>query len=189
MKSEDEKAYPIYILCIKWVEDGEHDPEYKKFWRQKGLRKGRIRNSMHIMRMFKGKKTNKELLKEANITWKLTKKKRTTKNPSCHKIKTEFLHYETWCLVWFNHWTFDTNRTDKEEIESFEKFVRRQEEKNWKNGHREHEHTPGNENPYYELMGAEDRYRWSGNDDEGNEIDPPCRCKHCKKQGKIRINH
>ncbi len=42
------------------------------------------------------------------------------------------------------------------------------------------------------AAGAEDRYRWCGSDDDGKTnpgIKPPCRCKHCKEQGVIRINH
>jgi hypothetical protein len=41
----------------------------------------------------------------------------------------------------------------------------------------------------YCLMGAEDRWRWSGGDSYENRTDPPCRCDGCKKAGVIRVDH
>jgi len=38
------------------------------------------------------------------------------------------------------------------------------------------------------LMGAEERFRWRGSTTK-TKIDPPCRCKYCKKANVIRIDH
>jgi len=184
---ENEQAYPVYTFHIRWVQDGEHREDYGG--NHKGLRKGRIWNHLVTQdKMYKEKLTEKELLKVARTVFNNNVKKEV--NPSQPKIKIKLLHYETWCLKWFQHYTFDTGQTNEEALISFEKFVSRMERKNVENGHREHDVVSGNNNPYYCLMGAEDRYRWSGDDAEGNAgADPPCRCKHCKKRGVLTINH
>jgi len=78
-------------------------------------------------------------------------------------IEYEFIEDETWCLGWFNHYTFNEFETDSEVEKSFRDFVERK--KLLGEGK-------------YCLMGAEDRYRWN-----------ICRCEHCKKLGKITVDH
>ncbi len=182
---KNNQAYPIYSFYIKWVEDGIHRSDYGG--NHKGLRKGRIRNSIYTNNMFKEEQSVKELTNHGMKIFKRTMK--GGQNPSRPKIKVKLERCETWCLHWFMHWTFDTGQTDKEALDSFEEFVQRMEEFNRKNGYYDNQNIPSNKNPYYCLMGAEDRWRWFGNDDHNNRTNPPCRCKHCKEHGKIRINH
>lgn len=85
---------------------------------------------------------------------------------------------ETWCLGWFQHWTFDVGQSDGEALASFDAFV----------GRYRHMQDRADEFPgvYRLLMGAEDRWRWGKNSNDGKTV---CRCKSCVKQGKIRIDH
>jgi len=78
-------------------------------------------------------------------------------------IEYEFVEEETWCLKWFNHYTFNQFETDSEIERSFREFVSRK-------------RLLGEDK--YCLMGAEDRYRWK-----------ICHCEHCKRLGKITIDH
>jgi len=78
-------------------------------------------------------------------------------------IEYEFVEEESWCLRWFNHYTFNEFKTDSDVERSFEEFVSRK--KLLGEGK-------------YCLMGAEDRYRWT-----------ICRCEHCNMAGKITIDH
>jgi hypothetical protein len=99
--------------------------------------------------------------------------------------------YDSWVIEWFSHKTIDEGQDDKYFLDSFEEFVSRKED----------EIAKSRENPTYCLMGAEDRWRWSGmiypenwNKSQGfdkiqRDAPPPCRCKYCKEQGVVRINH
>ena len=111
----------------------------------------------------------------------------------CYKIvkvysDDDFHNREIWK---FQHETFDLGQTDEEALESFRKFVYRKQELNYKNGHQENDSVSGNNKPFHCLMGAEDRWRWKGTQEGNSEqpTDAPCRCKHCKEQGMIRIGH
>ena len=95
-------------------------------------------------------------------------------NPKDIEIDVNFVRYETWCLEWFCHFTFDDGCSDEEYLASFERFVRRMQKLDEKE---------------YGLMGAEDRWRWSGITDGGKKTPPPCRCAGCKKAGVVGINH
>jgi len=194
MKIDGEKAYPIYYISVKWSEDGEwkkDDPHPK--W-HKGLRKGRIWNSTGFYKMFKEEQSDEALKKYAKDWWKnYTKKKKeigskellSTKNPRLKNLKFESRGHEVWLLTWFEHETFDIGQTDIEALDSFEKFVQRKQEHN-------RQFTSEMDKGHYCLMGAEDRYRWHGSGPDGErdeEASAPCRCKHCKKAGLIRIAH
>lgn len=196
-KTYHEKSYPVYKIGISWIQDGEHDPKYPNW--HKGLKDGRIRNGTDFSRMYNMGKSEDmtedmkrfwKVMTETKQWWKDYKKRKPEcKNPSKPKTTINFMGYESWCFSWFQHWTFDVGQTDEEALESFEEFVRSKEALNVKNGHMRHERVDDNKNPFYLLMGAEDRWRWSGGPDMKQRTDPPCRCKHCKKQGVIRINH
>lgn len=102
--------------------------------------------------------------------------------PSAPEITVTILGEESWCLGWFSHWTFDVGQTDAEALASFEEYVRRYEDRQ--------DYWPGDPPEGYRcLMGAEDRWRWCGGPSADKRTPPPCRCKHCREQGVIRINH
>ena len=93
----------------------------------------------------------------------------------------EFVEEESWCLGWFNHYTFNEFENDLEIEDNFRDYVNRKETSNLKNGHQRNDMNMSldlKEHPYYCLMGAEDYYRWK-----------ICRCEDCTKLGKITIDH
>ncbi len=175
--------YPIYSVTVRWSQDdirGEYKD--KPNW-TKGLPEGRHWNSVHFYKMFR---------QDPGYWWahhlglisfqhQLKKDSMQGVNPSYPDVVVEFSGYETWCLTWFQHETFDTGQTDDEVLESFNRFIDRKQRQNLRQGQELNSL----------LMGAEDRWRWKGTSDGSpdNETEPPCRCKHCKRQGLIRIGH
>ena len=93
--------------------------------------------------------------------------------------EVKFLGHDSWVLGWFNHETIDEGQDDNYFLSSFDDYVCR--------AKRERTYLHGD--LYPTLMGAEDYWRWSGVNKDGNRVDPPCRCEHCKSQGVVRINH
>ena len=184
MNIEGEKAYQVYHLGVVWHQDG--DSEYSK-----SLKNGRIRNSTSSYRMYK-KETSYDDVRNVGLKWwaKISnKEKYDGKHLLLIRIEVIFQGYETWCGSWFNHWTFDMGQTDEEVVRSFERFVYRKTILNEKNGHYNNQwHSIAEDNPYYCLMGAEDRYRWSASEEYGADK-IPCRCEGCKKYGVLRICH
>ena len=176
MKIEGEQAYPIYTILVKWSQDIIKKDRKLSDWQIEGLPEGRAWNSIRYIKMYKDEQDVAALQKkvESVIIPKFFESKNIM-NPSEIKVIAEFTRYETWCLEWFCHWTFDNGRSNEEYLASFARFVTRM------------ENLPENE---YCLMGAEDRWRWKGttNDGKGTTL-PPCRCDHCKKAEVVRINH
>ena len=88
------------------------------------------------------------------------------KNKNCQLVRLEcrFVENETWCIHWFNHYTFNTHLSDSELRLSFASFVDR---KKFLHGE---DHA---------LMGADDSWRWKG----------PCRCEKCIERGVTYIDH
>ena len=174
--TEDPK-YPIYTIDVRWEQDGEHDEKYPNW--HKGLPEGRIWNSSGFNKMYK-EYPDLDVVKEYVDEWWSGYRvdKLDGKNSGEPEITIGEPRLETWCLTWFQHYTFDDGRTDKEFLESFERYVRRYAHLQDYTGD-----TPDN---YICLMGAEDRWRWHG---ETHDDKPPCRCKHCTKQGVVRIGH
>jgi len=179
-KIEGEQAYLIYEVKIGWTEDIR--PNYKPSdWQIKDLPEGRIRNCRAFTQMYKEEQDIKMLrhkIENEQVSRYFDVKAEDYRlpivNPSNIEIDIKFVRYETWCLEWFCHFTFDNGRSDEEYLASFERFVRRMQKLDEKE---------------YCLMGAEDRWRWKGISDDGKGTPPPCRCSGCKEVGVIRINH
>ncbi len=180
-----EAMYPIYSFAVRWAEDGEQNPEYKH--RREGLPDGRIWNGMQSYHMFRKPLSEKELNEKAREWWtkgrdaegRNERPSIASKNPGDCVVTALFVRNETWCGSWFGHWTFDNGQTDEEVLASFTAFVDRM------------MLLQDQDRNAYCLMGAEDRYRWCGTKtgEPDERTDPPCRCKHCKEQGVIRIGH
>ena len=101
-------------------------------------------------------------------------------NPANLSLVVTFRGWAVWWLTWFQHETFDTGLDDENVLASFQRHCDRE--------IRKAEHV-GKEPS---LMGAEDRWRWTGAEPSGASEDrslPPCRCEHCKEAGLIRIGH
>lgn len=173
------KKYPIYSFSAKWSQDGKQDPEYPNQW--KDLREGRIWNSTGFTKMFREEQTQEQIDSFINKWWsRYLSNKDNIFNVEDLKLTAKYKEHESFVCTWFTHETFDDGQTDEEFLDEFEQFVRRYEY--------QQDSEPGNypEN-YHCLMGAEERFRWRSGSDEYDGI--PCRCKHCKSQGMLRIAH
>ena len=72
-----------------------------------------------------------------------------------------------WRLIWFSHETFQKFKNKEEAFASFREFVKSEVKKC---------HDTGKDTSC--LMGADDEARWK-----------ICKCKNCKKDGRVVINH
>ena len=181
---EKEQVWPIYSFWAKWTQKGDTDRYKDRPNWTKDLPEGRIWNATQWNKMYREEKSQEELdiiIKEWWDNYSLNKLEGT--DPKIVSLKVEYVEHDTWYLTWFNHETFDIGLSDQEVLESFERFVSKKEALN-----EESQHLSGKD--AYCLMGAEDRWRWRGwNDEFGDPMPAPCRCEHCKSQGVIRIGH
>lgn len=101
---------------------------------------------------------------------------------------TEYPQPRTWVCSWFAHWTFRCDEIPDAgaALASFQDYV-------WEI---EREFPPElasveavSKPGYVCLMGAEDRWRWRGAEDDGGSREAPCDCKHCEEAGLWQINH
>lgn len=150
--------YPIYTFTAKWS-------QYKKGANDSDLPPNRIWNSTLFSMLYKEEQTQEELILYLNDWWNKYIFKKELGQIDDVQLNVKYKEHETWVLTWFTHETFDVGQSDKEVLESFERFVLRK-----------------NSN---ELMGADEKWRWRGDSDNP----PPCRCSECKKQGMVRIIH
>ena len=177
---EGEKAYPIYSFKLKWYEDG-NDEGNKNL--SKDLPAGKIWNATNFKKMFKKEQSDEKLIFFIIEWWNglVVKEKLSKKNPSIPVIKIKLIDREVWCKEWFQHYTFDIGQTNQEVLNSFQKYVDRQIKA-----------LRIQKKDISSLMGAEERWRWHGNEPEGDSTtrsEPPCRCKSCEEQGILRIAH
>lgn len=173
------RLYPIYRFSIKFKYKNSEEENWKD-------------NSICHSIMYRESKTNDELdVIVGNIINGLGDKYKFVHPLQSYEYK--LLRYETWCLDWFSHYTFDNRQSDSDLYESFERYVRRYEYQQ----NLSPEEIAKLSDKYVCLMGAEDRWRWGHylRDDNGEMIEPeefisgPCRCNACKKSGIIRIEH
>ena len=154
----EDKKYPIYTIGARWNQDDCEE------------------NFASFDIMYREKQLTEVLLKEALKWWDdITSKKPFSgegmpikmKNPQLIELKISFKECETWCLTWFQHWTFVDEQTDDELTASFRRFVQRRFLKHIR------------EEKGYCLMGAEDSWRWK----------EPCHCEACIARGVSYIRH
>lgn len=192
-ETRPDPRYPQYSVEVRWEEDGEPMSEA---WA--GSEPGRCKNSTSRSLMFKEDPGEAEVMRETTEEWwpqflvaeqRGDKPKIGERNPGPPEVMVTRLPDESWMVSWFEHWTFDVGQTDREALDSFERFVRRYERYQDHPSHYIKELGDG----YRSLMGAEDRWRWNGGATgmfgPEERKPPPCRCEHCKAQGVIRIGH
>lgn len=174
---EGEKAYPIYAFSATWVDVQREDLRKWRGERDKSLPDDRCFNGTGFTKMFKEEQTPEHLQVFLKEWWEGYKAEKDKNNVwLLPKLTVEYVRHEVWCLSWFNHFTFDDGRDDDEYLQSFWRFIDRMQSLNRKAGEEK-----------YCLMGAEDRWRWNG---ENNDREKPiCRCEGCKKRGVVGINH
>lgn len=187
----DDPRYPIYSVGVQWTQDGS-DSNPRNWW-PTNPGEGRIWNQCAMSKMLREPCDPSELQREFRENWwpvYIANDLRgqppiATLRPRDVSIRVSDARFETWCLTWFEHFTFDIGQSDEEALASFERYVRRYD---WMQDYPYDNRPKG----YLCLMGAEDRWRWHGagkNGERDARTDPPCRCKHCKEQGVIRIGH
>lgn len=187
----NDPIYQIFRLGIHWSQpiSADDKTEYSGNWTV-GLPAGRRWSSYDFYHMPKGNITLEDAEIEAQRKGKpaLDRALAEGKIVDAQDIHCTavYLRSESWCMGWFTHWTHRAGMTGQEAICSFERFVRRMEDLNRREGRR----VDGLWHEPYCLMGAEDRYRWSGERDaERNPTTPPCDCEHCVKADIYRIDH
>jgi hypothetical protein len=137
--------------------------------------------------MFKEMLTQEQIQEQIQELTQHLMGEQDARHPADMVTTMEFSSLETWVLTWFQHETIDVGQTDAEVLQSFQDFVNDKIELN-----RQLRMETGEHIDKHCLMGAEDRWRWHGSNEDGSPNDhapAPCRCKHCKAQGKIRIGH
>lgn len=199
-----ERRFPIYRTDVRWIYDSDETPEQKAKYHLGDPGEGRFWNSTGWCEMFREEQDTDEMERKAREEWWPKhidtpsrfgeNLKPSAANPSEPTITVKLSHYEEWVCTWFQHETFDDGQTDAEALRSFGDYVHR---------HAFYQDWPHDDATDADLkargiehrvclMGAEDRWRWSGSGEDGDNnvnTDPPCRCKHCKAQGKVRIGH
>ena len=177
---DDEVAYPLFGLTASYTQD--INPVWKHklpYWQTQDVANGRIRNSsMWSSRGFREWPNQSSLIEWSQSLWSGALKKDgdyAITNPADVVLVAVFNGWAVWWLTWFQHETFDIGLDDADVLASFQRHCDREIRK---------AHHEGIE-PC--LMGAEDQWRWSGSEPNGSP--PPCRCKHCKEAGLIRIGH
>jgi hypothetical protein len=171
---DGEQIYPIYRVSAKWsVDIGDR----KTTMPTDGLPKGRMWNHNGWYEMPKRVATIESIIEKTVEDWWPGYQKKQKGNLDDLSVSVEFIRWEVWCPGWFSHWTHDLDLDDGKVLLSFSRYVERAQ----RNGFPE------------SLMGADDRYRWSGRTlgkgDDDEQTDPPCRCPCCKDRGVITIGH
>ena len=165
----DEQAYPTYKIEATWIEKTDATDEKRGRFKG-GLTAGLMRNSTGWSEMPKEPRNPEEIAAEIIRGWKERVPER-----QFPRITVKLTRWETWCGGWFDHWTHADGRNDAQYNLSFERFCRRMEDLIWQDGE-----------TAYCLMGAEDNWRWHGE----NQGDPaPCRCGKCTERGVVTIGH
>jgi len=147
-----EQKYAIYFMGASWKQD---DLDYT--------------NGTGHSRMY-GVDPGIAAVRQKAIEWVedlLEQPKYKNVNAQLVRLDCRFVEYETWCLNWFNHYTYNIHLTDRELLDSFEDFVERKQLQQLEGSNE------------VALMGADDYWRWEG----------PCRCDKCQKYGKTYIDH
>ena len=153
-----EKKYPIYRFSATW-----NQSDYKN-------------NGTSCRQMYKEKLSDEEMNEKLEeFKTNVTKDKEEVEFISS---TVEYIEDETWVGKCFCHFTFNQFDNDSEAEKSFEEFVDRKISLNLQHGHHRDDMNFASKEPYYCLMGAEDRWRW--------EV---CHCEHCEKNEWTIINH
>lgn len=182
---DGERAWPLFALGASYVQDWNPKCKHKPSpWQSEGVPAGRANNrSSWGARGFKEWPKNGELEEWSRKLWKGALARDDDyriANPTDVVLAVTFQGWAVWWLTWFQHETFDVGLDDVDVLNSFDRHCDREKRR------------AGHEGREPSLMGAEDRWRWTGSEPGGGpdcRSEPPCRCEHCKADGLIRIGH
>ncbi len=179
-----EQMFPIYKIDIRWSEAYPPRAEQRMF--RPGLPplpEGRFWNSCGWERMAKEDADTAAIADELRREWwpKYIENKNLLE-PADLTVTVELKYHDVWCEGWFSHYTIDVGLSDADVLASFERYAERI----------MYDYDMPEAMRDSMLMGAEDRWRWHGcasGDPQGEKTEAPCRCKHCKEQGLVKIDH
>ena len=170
-----DNKYPSVVLTSKWLQSKEEGKEYIYGWQIKDAPEGFYWNTSGWNTMFRLDVDFHEALLDS-----IDKHKARIfgKYPVVGEVEVTWIRREdeSWCLNWFNHWTFDVGQSDHDVLMSFSAYVSRYEL--YQDDLADRPDVPC-------LMGAQDEWRWKGVDG----TPAPCRCEGCQSLGRIVINH
>lgn len=186
-KINEDRAWPLFSMSAYYEKDKPSDLKHELApWQIEGMAEDRMKDhsSWHF-RGFREWPNQNDLVEWSKKLWRGAIEKPRSElsriaNPENLSLIVTFGGWAVWWLSWFQHETFDVGLDDQEVLASFgrhcdREIIRAQREA---------------QEPC--LMGAEDRWRWSGSEPGGGldcQSSPPCRCKFCKEAGVIRIGH
>lgn len=185
----EEQKYQVYYFGFTWTQNPVPSKEYPDWMLTED---GKVLNRTSFYKMFRDETSPEQARIFALGWWNNYAREKVSygsSKPLIHyrpknvQIEVQFLGWETWCLQWFSHYTFNIHLSDTELLRSFNAFVGRKlpDTQILLLGHdhplRQEAKEEGRH--LHCLMGAEDRWRWNG----------PCRCEHCQEQGIVRIDH
>jgi hypothetical protein len=182
----DDRAWPLFSVNATYEQDLPTDKYKPSEWQTEGMPEGRIKSSSSWgSRGFREWPSQKALEEWARKLWGVALEKPRTEfsriiNPANLVLVINFEGWSVWWLTWFQHETFDVGLDDAAVLASFQRHCDREIQRAWEAG----------EEPC--LMGAEDRWRWTGSEPSGDpdsNSPPPCRCEFCKRDGLVRIGH
>ena len=183
MKTTSEQTFPIYRVKVRWSEEWKEGQErYPARPGSEPLPENRYWNSCGWDRMAKDDLDTQAFVDELRREWWPAYAEKKLNKPDDLTIEVELKGRDTWCEGWFSHYTIDIGLSDREVLDSFERYVDRI----------QYNYDLTESQRGGALMGAEDRWRWYGcanGDPQGERTPAPCRCEHCKKSGLIRIDH
>jgi hypothetical protein len=185
---DGETAYPIFTFSAKFT---QKVLENAADWQTKDQPEGRQSNSTSSIGIFYKEEVSGETLqKDLEKWWGKTKahyeSEKGYEDIQDVELSFEYERNETWICEWFCHCTPDVGQSDEDALKSFQNYVYRIQDLNQKLRCEQDLSYHATPKGGVCLMGAEDRWRWRGENDARGV---PCRCKGCKDSGIIRINH
>jgi hypothetical protein len=122
----------------------------------------------------------------------MSEEKKEERTRSDYEFEMRYSHHETWCQMWFSHYTFRDRFVDPADaVADFEEYVFRVTRNqaclpDYVSSEDIQKYEASTGRKYICLMGAEDRWRWRG----GTEDSPaPCMCQACVDNNRWVISH
>ncbi|MHA1988706.1 MAG: hypothetical protein ACW98D_18940 [Promethearchaeota archaeon] len=169
--------YPIYKVSFGWVEETTENKKLTPYEKKLGLKKVEIDNGC-VYEIIKKQEMTTEEIKDFMSERISSYSKENNYVIRFIETSIKLNRYESWVCDSFCHKTFKIEgKDDKWYLDSFSDYVERKEVENEKALIKQY-----NEGckcfipiPKYQLMGAEDRWRWQ--------------CKNCLDSEYFYINH
>lgn len=182
---EGEKTSPLYNIDVRWEENiGVRKPEDLISSLVEGMPPGRMKNGTSFNYFAKMNESLDDIYAYLYKDWTLELLKKYP-DAEIDNLQTtvKWIRNDTWCLGWFNHYSYNTHLKDEDLLLSFKRYVDRVLHINeiYK-----YTYAENYEDTYICLMGAEDHWRWRGEDGKDSKV---CRCKGCVESGRVFINH